>query len=262
MIIMRKAGLIIFSSLFWTFFAISSAVYFIIALVILLITKWFDPRRLVHQMWSCYWAGSYAWFNPLWRVRVSGRNKIPWKRPCILVSNHQSMVDILVLFLLFRPYKWISKKENFKIPIIGWHMRMSGYLELERGRKNSMVKLMEKTADHIRQGNSIMIFPEGTRYPGDKLGPFKDGAFRMALDNKVDIIPILLDGTAKALPKKGAILTGFTNIRVKVLDPIPYSSFAEKPVRDLVQEVRDLMSAESEYLHSDGKTETQSKEQT
>ena len=92
-----------------------------------------------------------------------------------------------------------------------------------------------------------MMFPEGTRYPGKKLGPFKDGAFRMALDGKVDIIPIVLNGTAKALPKKGAILTGFTKIKVKVLDPIPYNSFENKPVRELMNEVRDLMSEEYEH---------------
>ena len=249
MTIMKKTGLIIYSSLLWTFFAISSFVYFLIALVIWLITNWFDRRLLLLNMWSCYWASSYIWFNPLWRVKVSGRKKIPWRRPCILVSNHQSMVDILVLYLLFRPFLWISKKENFSIPIIGWHMRLSKYLELERGRKNSLVKLMEKTSDYIRQGNSIMIFPEGTRYPGDKLGPFKDGAFRLALENGVDIIPILLEGTAKALPKRGAILTGFTRMTVRVLDPIPYASFADDSARDLLTGVRDLMSSEYERMH-------------
>ncbi|HEC44286.1 MAG TPA: 1-acyl-sn-glycerol-3-phosphate acyltransferase [Bacteroides sp.] len=250
MSIMRKAGLTVYSYMFWIFFAITSLVYFVIAEVIWLITKLFDRRLLIHQIWSCYWASSYIFFNPLWRVRVSGRNKIPWRRPCILVANHQSMVDILVLFLLFRPFKWISKKENFSIPIIGWHMRISGHIELERGRNYSLVKLMEKASDNIRKGNSLMIFPEGTRYPGEKLGPFKDGAFRMALEGKVDIIPIVIEGTAKALPKKGAILTGFTKINVKVLDPIPYSSFEGKPVRELMHEVRDIMSEEYDHMHS------------
>jgi 1-acyl-sn-glycerol-3-phosphate acyltransferase len=245
---MKKAGLILYSILLWTFFLISSVILFSIACLIWLITRWFDRRLLVLHLWSCFWGSWYIWFNPLWRVRISGRGKIPWKRPCLLVSNHQSMLDILVLYLLFVPFKWVSKKENFRIPIIGWLMRLNGYLEIERSKTDSMLKLMRRSGELIQQGNSIMMFPEGTRYPGGTLGSFRDGAFRMALDNKVDIIPILLDGTAKALPKKGAILTGFTRIRVRVLDPIPYRSFAGKPVRELMTEVRDRMSEEYEGL--------------
>lgn len=245
---MKKAGLIIYSSLLWTFFIISSIILFFIAFLVWLITRWFDKRLVILHLWSCFWGSWYIWFNPLWRVRVSGRRKIPWRRPCILVSNHQSMLDILVLYHLFVPYKWVSKKENFSIPIIGWQMRLNNYLEIERGQKDSLMKLMNKTGKFIEQGNSIMIFPEGTRYPGGSLGPFREGAFKMALDNRVDIIPIVLDGSAKALPKKGAILTGFSNIRVRVLDPVPYSAFAGKSARELRIYVRDLMSEEFKRL--------------
>jgi 1-acyl-sn-glycerol-3-phosphate acyltransferase len=160
------------------------------------------------------------------------------------------MLDILVLYHLFRPYKWLSKKENFRIPIIGWLMRLSNYLELVRGDKTSIVKLMEKVGRSIEEGNSIMMFPEGTRYPGGKLGPYRDGAFRMAIDNQVDIIPILLDGTARALPKKGAILTGFVNIRVKVLDPIPFEEFESRSARELMNEVHGLMSEEYRQMNT------------
>ncbi len=250
---MRKAGLVIYSSLLWTFFLVSSIALFSIASLIWLLTRWFDRRLVLLHLWSCFWGSWYIWFNPLWRVRVKGRKKIPWRRPCILVSNHQSMLDILVLYQLFVPYKWVSKKENFRIPIIGWLMRLNDYLEIERGQKESMVRLMDKTSAFIQQGNSIMIFPEGTRYPGDTLGPFKEGAFRMALDNRVDIIPILLSGTANALPKKGAILTGFARICVRVLDPMPYGSFEGKPVRELMNGVRDLMAGEYEKLKTTGK---------
>lgn len=248
MIIMKKAGLILYSMLLWTFFLITSILLFSVASLIWLITRWFDRRLIALHLWSCFWGSWYIWFNPLWRVRVSGRAKIPWKRPCVLVSNHQSMLDILVLYRLFVPFKWVSKKENFRIPIIGWLMRLNGYLEIERGKTDSMFKLMRQAGELLKQGNSIMMFPEGTRYPGGGLGPFREGAFKMAMDNQVDIIPVLLDGTARALPKKGAILTGFTNIRVHVLDAIPYRTFAGKKVRELKDEVRALMSEEYERL--------------
>jgi 1-acyl-sn-glycerol-3-phosphate acyltransferase len=245
---MRKTGLILYSSLLWTFFLITSIVLFSIASLIWLLTRWFDRRLVILHLWSCFWGSWYIWFNPLWQVRVKGRRKIPWKRPCVLVSNHQSMLDILVLYHLFVPYKWISKKENFRIPIIGWLMRLNGYLEIDRGKKDSTLRLMQHTGEMIRRGNSVMMFPEGTRYPGGSLGPFRDGAFRMALDNQADIIPIVLEGTARALPKKGAVLTGFTRIRVRVLEAVPYESFAGKPIRELMNEVRDLMAEEYEKI--------------
>ena len=247
---MRKAGLIIYSTLLWTFFLVTSSIYMIIAILVWILTRWFDRRLLILHLFSCFWGSCYIWFNPLWRVRITGRKKIPWRRPCILVSNHQSMADIVVLYKLFVPYKWVSKKENFSIPFVGWLMRLNDYLEIDRGNKESLIQMMDKAGKLIKRGNSIMIFPEGTRYPGDSFGRFREGAFRMALDNQADIIPIVIEGTAKALPKKGAILTGFTNIRASVLDPISYDSFASKTVTDLLTEVRELMSEEYTRMRS------------
>jgi len=160
------------------------------------------------------------------------------------------MLDILVLYHLFVPYKWVSKKENFSIPIIGWNMRLNDYLEIQRGQKSSYGKLMEKVRQCLGMGSSVLIFPEGTRYPGGHLGPFKEGAFRMALENKSDIIPIVLDGTARALPKKGAILTGFSRINVNVLAPISYHTFAEMDPRELQIHVWDIMAGTYARLHS------------
>ncbi len=248
---MKKAGLTIFTFLQWTFFLVSSITFLAIGLAIWLITRWFDKRLLILHLWSSFWGACYIWVNPFWRVRISGRKKIPWNRPCVLVSNHQSMVDILVLYSLFRPFKWVSKKENYKIPILGWQMRLNNYLEIDRGQKESLVKLLKKASRMISVGCSILLFPEGTRHSGGKLGRFREGAFKMALDNKVDIVPIVLDGTARALPKKGIVITGFSNIRARVLDPVPYQAFAEKSVKELTMDIRELMSAEYDKLHSE-----------
>ncbi len=245
---MKKTGLAIFTLLQWIFFLVSSITFLMIGCVIWLLTRWFDKRLLILHLWSSFWAACYIWVNPLWRVRITGRKKIPWNRPCILVSNHQSMLDILVLYSLFAPFKWVSKKSNYKIPILGWQMRLNNYLEIERGRKQSLVKLLEKAEKMIGVGCSILLFPEGTRHPGGKLGRFREGAFKMALENKVDIIPIVLEGTARALPKKGIILTGFSNMRARVLDPVPYSEFADKSAGELSNDIRDIMSAEYEKL--------------
>lgn len=247
---MKKAGLIIYSLLLWAFFLATSVVMIIIDLLIWLITRWFDPRLVALHLFSCFWGSLYIWFNPLWRVRIKGRRNLPWRRSCVIVSNHQSMLDILVLYHLFVPYKWVSKKENFSIPIIGWNMRLNDYLEIERGNRYSLDRLMRKARRFLEMGSSVLIFPEGTRYPGGHLGAFKEGAFRMAIDNKVDIVPIVLDGTARALPKKGGILKGFARIDVRVLEPIPFSKFANMNPRDLQIQVWDLMAGNYASLHA------------
>ena len=241
---MRKTGLVIYSVLLWTFFVLTSMVMFSISFVIWLLSRWFDKRLLILHIISSIWGSLYIWCNPLWKVHIEGRKKLPWKKPAILVSNHQSMLDILVLYQLFAPFKWVSKKENFGTPIIGWVMRLNDYLEIDRNSRESYGKLMQKACSMLKQGSSILIFPEGTRYPGGELGPFKEGAFKMAHDNGADIIPIVLDGTARALPKKGAILTGCSSIRVRVLDPIVYEEFSGKTIRETLELVRKLMSEE------------------
>lgn len=248
---MEKAGLVIYSVFLWIFFLITSVIMIIIDMIIWLLTSWFDRRLVILHLFSCFWGSLYIWFNPLWRVRIKGRRNIPWRRSCVIVSNHQSMLDILVLYHLFVPYKWVSKKENFNIPIIGWNMRLNDYLEIERGKLNSLDRLMKKARKILEMRSSVLIFPEGTRYPGGHLGPFKEGAFKMALDNRVDIVPIVLDGTAKALPKKGAILKGFARIDVRVLEPIPFNMFADMSPRELQIKVRDLMAGTYTSLHSD-----------
>lgn len=245
---MKKFALIVYSIGLWTFFLASSIIMFAIGCVIWILTRWFDRRLIVLHLFASVWASLYIWFNPLWNVTVEGRKKLPWKRPAVLISNHQSMVDILVLYQLFAPYKWVSKKENFSIPLIGWLMRLNKYIEIDRESRESQVRLMRKASEYLGRNCSLLMFPEGTRHPGGKLGTFKEGAFRMAHDNKTDIIPVVLNGTARALPRKGAILTGYSRIRVRVLDPVPYEEFSGNSPRETLELIRGMMAEEYERL--------------
>lgn len=246
---MRKVGLVIYSLLLWSFFVVTCIAMFAVACLVWLLTRWFDRRLVALHLFSSFWGSLYIWLNPLWNVRVRGRKKLPWRKPAMLVSNHQSMLDILVLYQLFAPYKWVSKKENFRIPIIGWLMRLNDYIEIERGRKASYAKLLEKARSFLSMGAPLLMFPEGTRYPGGNLGAFRDGAFRMAHESSVDIIPVVLDGTALALPKKGAILTGYARIRVEVLDPVPYTEYCGQTPIETMEMVRNRMSEAFAGLH-------------
>jgi 1-acyl-sn-glycerol-3-phosphate acyltransferase len=161
-----------------------------------------------------------------------------------MVANHQSLLDILVLFRLFRHFKWVSKIENFRVPFIGWNMRLNRYIELRRGDRESVERMMQACERTLAEGNSIMMFPEGTRSPDGRLRAFKPGAFTLALGSRVPLLPIVVEGTAGALPKRGYVLKGRHAIRVRVLDAIPYKSFADLSVDTLTKRIHDLFRSE------------------
>src|SRR5687767_500220 len=110
----------LFSILFWTFLASGCVVLWFGALLVFLFTFPFGRNGKVLHLYSCFWAQVYFYVNPFWRTRVEGREKLLWKGPAVYVANHQSLGDILVLFGLYRPYKWVSKAGVFKVPFLGW----------------------------------------------------------------------------------------------------------------------------------------------
>jgi 1-acyl-sn-glycerol-3-phosphate acyltransferase len=206
------------------------------------LTRPFDPQlRLLHQF-TCFWGSLYTWTNPAWPVEVVGRDRIERDEAYVMVANHLSLLDILVLFRLFVHFKWVSKIENFRIPFVGWNMRLNGYIPLRRGDRASVVQMMKAAFATLAQGSSIMMFPEGTRSPNGRMRQFKTGAFEIALGAKRSILPIAVEGTARALPKRGFVLQGRHPIRVTVLEPIPYESFAHDDVDTLTRRVRGVIA--------------------
>jgi 1-acyl-sn-glycerol-3-phosphate acyltransferase len=214
-----------FSLLFWTFFVVSCVPLFVGALVIFCLTTPFDRNGRILHLYSCGWAQLYFWVNPFWKLRVDGREKLPWHGAAVLVSNHESLGDILVLFGLFRPYKWVSKKSNFSLPFIGWNMALNRYVPLIRGQKTSVLQMMRDCQRWLSRGVPVLVFPEGTRSPDGEVKAFKDGAFQLAVDQQCPVIPIALSGTAAALPKHGLVLRQSVVCRVSVLDPVQPSAF-------------------------------------
>jgi 1-acyl-sn-glycerol-3-phosphate acyltransferase len=232
------------SILFWGFLGITSILLFPVAVLIWLVTLPFDRRKVLLHKFTCFWASLYTWFNPAWPVRVEGREKIRPEATYVMVANHQSLLDILVMFRLFNHYKWVSKVENFRLPFVGWNMRLNRYIELRRGDKESIAEMMEACAVALGEGNSVMMFPEGTRSPDGKLKDFKHGAFTLALENECALLPIVLDGTANALPKRGFVLQGRHPITLRVLDEIPHEKFRGQSVEALTEDVRQIFLRE------------------
>ncbi|MFP4159492.1 MAG: lysophospholipid acyltransferase family protein [Desulfobacterales bacterium] len=235
----------------FSFVGVTSVIFFILALVIKLVTMPFDRRMVVLQQFTCFWGALYTWIIPAWRIRIRGRENIKSGRPYVVVSNHQSLLDILVLFNLFFHFRFVSKSEIFKVPLIGWNMRLNRYIELKRGDRQSIAKMMADCKKALDRGNSVLIFPEGTRSPDGNIRKFKAGAFILALEHQVPILPIVISGTNKALPKYSFSFHGSHDIRVRVLPEIEYERISDMSPEDAAEMVRGIMAEQLEELRAD-----------
>ena len=236
---------VIVSLYFWVFKTLSTMVLYPVAVVIRGATFPFDKRlRLLHRFTS-FWGSLYIRCNPVWSLETHGRENIPSvDAPCIIVANHQSFADIFVLFRLRLHYKWVSKRENFRAPFIGWNMTLNRYIPITRGTTKGNLQMMRACEEALKQGNSLMMFPEGTRSPDGTMRAFKDGAFELALRARCPILPIVIEGTAQALSKGGLLLGWSRHILVTILPALPYTSFSHLAARDVNRMVWDVMAAQ------------------
>jgi 1-acyl-sn-glycerol-3-phosphate acyltransferase len=166
-----------------------------------------------------------------------------------VVSNHESFADILLISHLPWEMKWLSKAELFRIPVMGWMMWLAGDIPVKRGFGPSAVEAMERCREALRKRVSVMIFPEGTRSKTSELLPFKDGAFRLAIEEGVPILPLAVSGTGTALPKHGWRFN-HSSAEVRVLDPVETTglTLADVPTlkartRELIIQTRDALAA-------------------
>jgi 1-acyl-sn-glycerol-3-phosphate acyltransferase len=215
--------------LFMIYFFSTCAVLYCINLVICAITAPFDKRRRLVHRFSCWWGYHYFDINPWWRVDYQGLDNIDDNKTYVLISNHQSLADILAMYGTYKYFKWVSKSEVAKCPFVGWNMYLNQYVFLERGDMKSIKHMMQACKEWLNKNVSIMIFPEGTRSADGRLHAFRDGAFKLALDCDVHLVPIVIDGTLGCLPKGSSSLNFKNDIFVRVLPPINPHDFKGHP---------------------------------
>lgn len=230
------------SASYWLFVAIVAIAMFPFAVLIWLLTRPFDRRLVLLHRFTCFWASLYTWCNPIWSVEVVGVERIRPDTAYVMVANHLSLVDIFVLFRLFRHFKWVSKIENFKMPFIGWNMRLNRYIPLRRGDRHSVAEMFDRCRVTLEQGSSVMMFPEGTRSRTGVLKAFKPGAFELAKTCRRPILPIVIEGSFEALPKKGFTIAP-AEIRVDVLAPVDVDTIDALSAEQLMDETRNRMVA-------------------
>lgn len=211
---------------FWLAVVLTMPLLFVVAALVFVVSAPFDPDRRVLHAFVCRSCHAYLHLNPLWRVRVEGRERIP-RGASVLVVNHQSLADVAACMGLHRPFKFVSKASLFSLPLVGWSMRMLRYVRLERGRPHSTRDMLEDCRRWLRRGMAVLMFPEGTYAPGEALLHFKPGAFLLARDERVPLVPVLLTGTRDLVLGDGPWMAPRVDIRVRVLDPIDFPPGAD-----------------------------------
>ena len=234
----------------WVVLAVLVVVFTPLVAVTRLVTAPFDPGRYRAGYLFRQVAVVHQKLNPLWHFSVTGDAPDDPRHPYVVVANHESFVDILLISHLPFEMKWMSKSEFFKIPFVGWMMTMAGDIKLVRGDKKASAQALIDSRDRLAKRVSVMVFPEGTRSQTGELAEFRDGAFRIAIQAGVPVIPLAVLGTRDALIKHDWRF-GVSNAEVRVLDPIPTDGLTKADVADLRDRTRAVIAAELETMRAE-----------
>jgi 1-acyl-sn-glycerol-3-phosphate acyltransferase len=213
--------------------------YFIGIVITLCFAPFVRPRTRLFQTAAHLWARFIGLFAGI-KVETSGIDHIPLNKPLILVANHQGVSDIPVL-LAYLPirFRFAIKKELFSIPFFGWYLRQAGYFPIDRAVILSAYKTLEQIIEILKSGESVMIFPEGTRSRDGTLGKFKRGSLMAALKSGAPVIPIAISGSYNIMPK-GTYLVNPSRVKLSVGKPIYIKD--EKEYDQKVEEVREAIA--------------------
>ncbi|MEK6727757.1 MAG: lysophospholipid acyltransferase family protein [Candidatus Omnitrophota bacterium] len=185
----------------------------------------FDRKRKIVHAQCFWWTDVVTALNPYWEVKMSGLENIDHHKAYVVVSNHQSLADIVLMYKTKMQFKWVAKDSLFKIPVLGWSMLLARHIRLRRGDFSSIKKVYREAGEWLRNGVSVVFFPEGTRSDNHEMGIFQNGAFKLAIKEKVPILPIVIKGTKNAIPKGSWRFTTKISCVIKVLSPIDTSGF-------------------------------------
>jgi 1-acyl-sn-glycerol-3-phosphate acyltransferase len=222
------------SIIFYISLAISTVILGIAAIVVVMLTHRSDWAHLIGSAWAKVnlWAGGTT-------VSVHGLENIRLNGSYIYAANHQSWFDIFALLgELPVQFRWLAKAELFRIPILGQAMKASGYIPIDRDNRHKAFESLNLAAKRVSEGNSIFIFPEGTRSPDGFLQDFKKGGFILAIQSQHPIVPISITGSHRILPKRGEWQISPGNIRITVGQPIPTAGITTRSRDVLIQQVR------------------------
>jgi 1-acyl-sn-glycerol-3-phosphate acyltransferase len=190
---------------------------------------------------AAWWARTIASASGV-SVAVEGREFLEPGKPYIFAANHQSQFDILALQgFMGVDFRWLAKKELFRVPVWGPAMRMAGYIPIDRSHGRQAIKSLDEAAQKIAAGTSVIIFPEGTRSKDGSLLDFKAGAMVLAIKSRVDIVPVAISGTHAILPK-GKLLVNPGKVLIRMGKPIEMKNSGAKDKHGLAKTVQEAVA--------------------
>lgn len=218
-----------------TFVALSCA-------IVWLLTAGFDRQlRLLHR-WTALSTYHLALAPSLWKCKIKYMDRIDPKKTYVFVANHQSFADIVVLYGIKHDFKWLAKSYLFAVPLLGLILSLNQHIVLKKSA-SGLKNMRARCRKLLDEGMSVFIFPEGKRSVDGQIGHFHDGAFKIALEQNVEIVPVVVQGTHEVLPKGVLKLDFDRQVQVHILDPVSTPLF-EKDTRKLAEHVRLLMQRE------------------
>ena len=230
-----------FTLLFAIYTFIICTVMLLLSVVAFVLTVPFDKqRKVVHEL-SRALVYMFVMVPPLWRRRVEGLEHIEKDKPYVIVINHQSMVDIMMLYLVPMIFRWVSKREAYRIPFIGRFLLLHGDITIDRKQgSKAMRKVMEKGQMWLGRGVSVSMFPEGTRSKDGEIHRFKAGAFALAKEAGVGILPVVMDGSTTMF--NPSMMVNWRNeFVIRVLPPVTAEEVAQTDQSELMEQVRERM---------------------
>lgn len=197
------------------------------------------------------WARLLAWLTPVW-VTVHGRDRVDAEHSYIVVCNHQSMYDIPVVYgFSGLDMRWVMKRELRRVPAIGIGCRMLGHIFIDRSDRRAANAAIRSAAECLDRGIGMIFFPEGTRSSSDEMLPFKLGAFRLAIENRLPVLPMSVVGTRRILPR-GRWLPRPGQARLVIHNPVATDGLVPADAAALASRVRTIIaSARSELDAND-----------
>lgn len=239
------------TAIYFVFTVIHTFVLCVLSALALLVTYPFQKnRRIVHEF-SRYMTWLF-FFIPCIRRKITGLENIDKNKAYVIVMNHTSMLDILVAYKIPLNFRWVSKREVFRMPFFGPMLLVHGDIPIERGNASAaLAKVLTQGKLWLSRGASVAIFPEGTRSLSGEMRRFKAGAFNLAKEAGVEILPVVMNGTGGTL--KGWRMNWGHNIGIKVLKPISAEEVQSADVKDMMENVHEQMTAALNELREEMK---------
>lgn len=215
---------------------------------VFLVTFLFDPYRKIPNKVLSYMARAMMHASPGWKKEIKGIQNYTAGEPTVFVANHQSFLDMALIFTLPWQMKWVTKRSLMMIPVMGWLAWFTGHLAIDRKKSREAIKKLDNLIPPLKDNIPVMIFPEGTRSKDGELKSFKNGAFLLALENGFKIQPVVIDGGFRALKSGGKTFAANVNFKLSVLETVDTSAFSD--LKTLKEHVRRLMGKELELMRA------------